>query len=78
MGGLGVIFISLLVYMFQSILHILLFCFCFGGENLFIFMDGGVRPTLLTENSTKVLPSSTPTSIQLQLQLELRIALISF
>ena len=32
----------------------------------------------MDELERRVLPSSTPTSIQLQLQLELRIALISF
>ena len=39
--GRGVIFISLLYYMFQSILNTFVFGYSFGGENLIIFTDGG-------------------------------------
>ena len=54
-GG-GVIFLSLLYYMFQSLLNTFVFGYCFGGEKLIIFMDGGYPPPPpFAENSAKII-----------------------
>ena len=42
----GVIFMSLLYYMFQSILNTFAFGYFFGGKKLIIFTDGGYPPPL--------------------------------
>ena len=48
---------SLLYYMFQSILNTYVFGYCFGGKKLVIFMDGGdpPPPPPLAENPTKII-----------------------
>ena len=46
----GVIFISLLYYMFQSILNTFVFGYFFGGKKLIIFTDGGYRGKFLENN----------------------------
>ena len=45
---------SLLYYMFQSILKTLAFGYFFGGKKLIIFTDGGYPP-LFAENSAKII-----------------------
>ena len=45
---------SLLYYMFQSILNIFAFVFSFGVKKLIIFTDGGYPPPF-AENSTKII-----------------------
>ena len=49
----GVIFMSLLYYMFQSILNTLAFGYIFGVKKLIIFTDGGTPP--FAENSAKII-----------------------
>ena len=45
---------SLLYYMFQSILNIFAFVFSFGVKKLIIFTDGGYPPPF-AENSAKII-----------------------
>ena len=52
-GG-GVIFMSLLFYMFQSILNTFDFGYLSGGKKLTIFTDGGYPPPFV-ENSAKII-----------------------
>ena len=51
----GVIFMSLLYYMFQSILNTFAFGYFFGVKKLIIFTDGGYLPPPFTENSAKII-----------------------
>ena len=53
-GGREVIFMSLLYYMFQSILNTFAFGYFFGGKKLIIFTDGGYPPPF-AENSAKII-----------------------
>ena len=53
-GG-GVIFMSLLFYMFQSILNTFVFGYLSGGKKLIIFTDGGYHPPPFAENSAKII-----------------------
>ena len=50
----GVIFMSLLYCMFQSILNTFAFGYFFGWKKLIIFMDGGYPPPF-AENSAKII-----------------------
>ena len=52
-GGV-VIFMSLLYYMFQSILNTFGFGYFFGGKKIIIFTDGGYPPPF-AENSAKII-----------------------
>ena len=52
-GGV-VIFMSLLYYMFQSILNTFGFGYFFDGKKLIIFTDGGYPPPFV-ENSAKII-----------------------
>ena len=54
MGGGVVIFMSLLYYMFKSILNTFVFGYFFGVKKLIIFTDGGY-PTPFAENSAKII-----------------------
>ena len=55
MGEGGVIFNSLLYYMFQSILNTFAFGYFFGGKKLIILTDGGYPPPPFAENSAKII-----------------------
>ena len=53
-GGV-VILMSLLYYMFQSILNTFAFGYFFGGKKLIIFTDGGNLSPSFAENSAKII-----------------------
>ena len=53
-GGGVFIFMSLLYFMFQSILNTFGFDYFFGGKKLIIFTDGGYPPPF-PENSAKII-----------------------